>query len=476
MEKLLKVPLMMLAVTLSIFLVAGTANAVCCCGGHDCAGAPDNNLCAGGFDGYVCGDTVTESCTFEAGLSCPAGHGLIVGAESITIDGDGYFISGAKACIGGEDNHAGIYMNKNPDDDLNDVTIKNLEVKNFCHGIWMGKSGPTSVLNTTGNTIECCEIHDNGDSTVGGSQTQGIKWNGVSDSVIKNCKVYNQEGDIEASGPPGAFGVYLCKGNYNEWCYNEVYNNKKAGFFMRCAPEHTWLHHNYAHNNPFGGIRGQCIKNYDGLVEYNYCINNVGEGGTAWAGEYGIMFGGADVRPNVVRYNTCKWNRVGIEFSREAWVGELWENTVCENTEWDIYVQDWAAVIGDYNTCDTAYNYTDASATSGCFYACDTVVDTDNDGIRDTLPHTGTPLDNCRLTENPGQLDSDRDGYGNACDCDLNNDDVVNLTDLRMFKDAWRSECVGNGCLDADLNGDGKVDRKDYRIFRSRYGDTAPFE
>ena len=36
---------------------------------------------------FGCGDTVTESCTFDEDLSCPAGHGLIIGADGITIDG-----------------------------------------------------------------------------------------------------------------------------------------------------------------------------------------------------------------------------------------------------------------------------------------------------------------------------------------------------------------------------------------------------
>ena len=98
MEKMLKVPLMMLAVTLSIFLVAGHANAVCVCydaGGLEinCPGAPTGVSNAGNA-AYACGDVVTHSCTFEADLICASDHGLIIGAENIVIDGAHHTLDG----------------------------------------------------------------------------------------------------------------------------------------------------------------------------------------------------------------------------------------------------------------------------------------------------------------------------------------------------------------------------------------------
>ncbi|MEO8224209.1 MAG: thrombospondin type 3 repeat-containing protein, partial [Gammaproteobacteria bacterium] len=45
--------------------------------------------------------------------------------------------------------------------------------------------------------------------------------------------------------------------------------------------------------------------------------------------------------------------------------------------------------------------------------------DTDGDGVADVL-------DNCTLVANPTQCDSDGDGYGNACDGDLNNNSFTN--------------------------------------------------
>ena len=53
--------------------------------------------------------------------------------------------------------------------------------------------------------------------------------------------------------------------------------------------------------------------------------------------------------------------------------------------------------------------------------------DTDGDGVNDSS-------DNCILTRNPLQRDTDADGYGNYCDTDFNNDHIVNAADLGYLK------------------------------------------
>ena len=94
----------------------------------------------------------------------------------------------------------------------------------------------------------------------------------------------------------------------------------------------------------------------------------------------------------------------------------------------------------------------------------DLSIDSDNDTIPDYL-------DNCSLTPNPGQRDTDHDGFGNYCDCDLNNDNTVNISDYMIFRNAWNSTNA-----DADFNGSNVVDMPDYMIFRNRWNSKAPFE
>jgi len=71
--------------------------------------------------------------------------------------------------------------------------------------------------------------------------------------------------------------------------------------------------------------------------------------------------------------------------------------------------------------------------------------DSDGDGLLDNA-------DNCTLVANADQRDTNGDGYGNACDPDLDDDGTVNVVDLRLFKAAFLSEDP-----DADFDGNGSV-------------------
>jgi hypothetical protein len=88
-------------------------------------------------------------------------------------------------------------------------------------------------------------------------------------------------------------------------------------------------------------------------------------------------------------------------------------------------------------------------------------VDADGDGIADDL-------DNCTLVANPTQLDADGDGYGNACDPDLNNDGVVNINDLNRLKARLGVTPVVDAA--ADLDGNGAVNINDLNRLKSFLG------
>ena len=57
--------------------------------------------------------------------------------------------------------------------------------------------------------------------------------------------------------------------------------------------------------------------------------------------------------------------------------------------------------------------------------------------------------DNCVDTPNPSQADTNSDGYGNACDPDYNNDDVVGIPDFNVFRASF-----GTGLGDPGYNPD----------------------
>lgn len=83
--------------------------------------------------------------------------------------------------------------------------------------------------------------------------------------------------------------------------------------------------------------------------------------------------------------------------------------------------------------------------------------DLDGDGV-------DVGVDNCAEVSNPDQTDSDGDGFGNACDADLNNDCIVNVADLGILRSRFFSADP-----DADFDGDGAVNIVDLGIMRAAF-------
>ena len=323
--------------------------------GNHSTGKPDDGS-GNGSIGFVsntnsskifhCGENITENCTLNGNLICSSTHGLVIAAENITIDGNGYYIDGAEPGPCDDFSPRSGILNRGYDN----VTIKNLEIKNFCNGIYFTYDDGKMVYDCL---IDNCSIHDNGNDT-SGTATMGIKWRGVFDSTISNCTIYNNRGS-GTSCESGGNGIFIYGGDDNLIINNTIYDNTKAGIFSKMRPRNSTISDNLVKGNGQGGIVLRCKLCSGTSITHNTVTDNTGAG---------IYVGGPG---NTVAYNTVTNNNAGspyqddvgdnpngIRISRDADNTTLISNTVLGNDEADIYIKDeLTGTQGFNNTYDT---------------------------------------------------------------------------------------------------------------------------
>lgn len=372
---------------------------------------------------YRFGSIVTESCTFNANITCPEGDGLIVWASgteeaSLVINGAEYTIDGITP---GDSLRIGIY---NPDAH-DHITIKNLEVTNFHHGINLGGgTGFPGIVEH--NVIDGCMVHDNGEPDA--LYTHGIATYHAKNCSITHCEIYNNTGAGCGSCDDGGRGILLYgPGSYNTITHNRVYDNGMAGIYSKMQNKYNYVAYNDVYGNGKqlpdvgtfmpGGIILACKQTNHWIVEYNDIADNSGSG---------ISVGGNN---DTLRYNTVTsttsapdYPGNGIYIGRCSSNHTLISNTVCDNEGDDVYIQSCCSnVAGCENTCDAAENYNDDGAT-GCTYSCGTQVpkgDLNDDGVI-------TPADAAIALQM-----TVRGEYSE--EVDVNGDDVVTSLDALMI-------------------------------------------
>jgi hypothetical protein len=84
--------------------------------------------------------------------------------------------------------------------------------------------------------------------------------------------------------------------------------------------------------------------------------------------------------------------------------------------------------------------------------------------------------DNCVVNANTRQLDADRDGAGNACDADFDQDELIEDGDLATLTAciAGGAPAADPGCSESDLTEDGRVDAADRSAFDALRGVPPP--
>jgi hypothetical protein len=89
--------------------------------------------------------------------------------------------------------------------------------------------------------------------------------------------------------------------------------------------------------------------------------------------------------------------------------------------------------------------------------------DADGDGVEQWR-------DNCKEVSNPGQCDTNRDGYGNACDADYDNNGVVGISDFNILRSHFgQRDHDPDFDPDVDSNCDGAIGIPDFNALRSQF-------
>ena len=154
-------------------------------------------------------------------------------------------------------------------------------------------------------------------------------------------------------------------------------------------------------------------------------------------------------------------NNLFLVSSSQQVLRELTETGLCVR---DVLVDDLGISGMSGVAVDDATGLVWISSTTGDVYLVDTAPDPEPDVDGDGI--TGD-ADNCVERANPSQVDSDGDGFGDACDADLSNDCIVNAVDLGLFrKQFFTTPASDNWDPAADFNGDNVVNAIDLGIFR----------
>ena len=365
---------------------------------------------------------IAASCWLTQNYNVPAGQaGYIIQANGVTIDGNGFTITGGATnanCEWADETNpctvSGIY-----NAGFDNVEIKNLTIKDFCTGIALKGSGPNKIM---GNTIDNCVIHDNGFNTMsGGSEmaTHGVHacWLDGSASApaltITNNEIYNNEGTGGGCGD-GGNGIFIYGGSpdtKHEYCnisYNYLHHNAKAGFWTKMMLSKSEITHNKVTENGggagisddvHGGIILRCKLSNDNLIAYNNASNNGGSGNYGYGiyigGDYniirdndegnetfggdpcgvngntadGISLGRSDGSSNnqILNNEVCSNHRYGVsDLTNKANCNNtIYYNYICYNWEKDVYdstAGSYTGLTGDYNHGTTAYQYCDYHA------------------------------------------------------------------------------------------------------------------
>ena len=306
-----------------------------------------------------CGDVITEDTTLDSDLiDCP-GHGLLIGADNVTVDLNGHIIDGdgdpgpGFGCDTGIANGRFDGCSSNEQQGHDGVTIRGGTVREFAHGV--------QVVVADRNSVSQLRLYDN--SGFGGIATYlmsngRIEGNRALDNRT-GIAVYEPKGRMtitgNVAGRNSAYGIELAGGVTGDRLEDNVTFGNGAGMFIFSASgllvsgnrsfgnrgtgmSFLWgaqhVEGNRAWDNGFAGID---VTGDGSRVERNTVFRNASTAPPADPYSGGIIFFEADDNRIVGNRVFENGGRAGIMISAETGGNTVASNHVRDNTGHGIF-------------------------------------------------------------------------------------------------------------------------------------------
>jgi parallel beta-helix repeat protein len=190
-----------------------------------------------------CGDTVMGNYTLPADLTC-TGHGLVVGANNITIDGDNHTIDGDDGSSDYGISNSGGYDN---------ISVIDLNITDFARGIYFYGSVGTETQKIQNINVSSCaygiylyylsNYNNLISNTVGSNTSAGIYlYYSSSNTLTSNTVSSNYN------------GIYLAESLSNTFTSNTINSNSNVGVSIQSSSSSNTLTSNTINSNNSYGV------------------------------------------------------------------------------------------------------------------------------------------------------------------------------------------------------------------------------
>ena len=243
--------------------------------------------CVGATQTFLCGETITESCTLNCDLSTN-GTCFVIGADHITVSGAGHGITGNST-------GNGIELSGRTN-----VTIRDLSICNFTNGIFMETTVYSTVHNVTATNNRGtggCGIYFSGanGNTISECEASGNAFTGL---YMESGSTHNNVTNCTANSN-WYYGIVLWSSSNNNTLQNSTVSDNERGIALGYSNANA-IHNNTLRNNSLYGLEMQQPSN-NNAVSNNAIDNNEQYG--IYIGTHGSYYSGNRIIGNTITNN-----------------------------------------------------------------------------------------------------------------------------------------------------------------------------